>query len=288
MSSTIRVTNPLEAASPFELRINQSAGIPESMVKAALRTGEMGFIHSFTTGSTVDGPGVRVVGWMAGCHWRCLYCHNPDTWSMMNGMPVTLEHAIEELRQYRNGLKLMGGGFTLSGGEPLMQDRFAVRLFSAIHEMGIHTALNTNGNLGERLSDEELEQIDLVILDIKTWDKVAHKHLTGMDVGPTLDFMLRLAELKRPLWTRFVLVPGVTDDERDIAQIAAFTARLGNVERVDVLPFHQMGQYKWKSLDLNYTLEHVEPPGYELLERTCKQFRAAGLKVFNFGSWALK
>ena len=218
MSSTITVTNPLEAASPFELRINQSAGIPESIVNAALRTGEMGFIHSFTAGSTVDGPGVRLVGSMAGCHWRCLYCHNPDTWSMMNGMPVTLDQAIEELRKYHNGLKIMGGGFTLSGGEPLMQDRFAVRLFSAIHEMGIHTALNTNGNLGERLSDEELEKIDLVMLDIKTWDTVAHKHLTGMDVGPTLDFMLRLAELKRPLWMRFVLVPGLTDDERDLAQ----------------------------------------------------------------------
>lgn len=280
MSSPGRVTNPLEAASPFELRINQSTGVPESVVKAALRTGEMGFIHSFTTGSTVDGPGVRVVGWTAGCHWRCLYCHNPDTWNMMNGMPVTLEHAIEELRKYRHGLKIMGGGFTLTGGEPLMQDRFAVRLFSALKKMGIHTALNTNGHLGERLSDEELEKIDLVILDIKTWDPEAHRKLTGKNVGPTLDFACRLAERKRPVWTRFVLVPGLTDNEEDISQIAAFTAALGNVERVDVLPFHQMGRYKWKDLKIDYTLENVEPPGYELIARTCEQFRAAGLKTF--------
>ncbi len=280
MSSPIRVTKPLEAANPFELRTNQSTGVAESVVKTALRTGEMGFIHSFTTGSTVDGPGVRVVGWTAGCHWRCLYCHNPDTWNLMNGMPVTLERAIEEVGRYRHGLKIMGGGFTLTGGEPLMQDRFAVRLFSALKKRGIHTALNTNGCFGERLSDEELEQIDLVILDIKTWDPEAHRRLTGKDVGPTLNFARRLAERKRPLWTRFVVVPGLTDNEADISQIAAFTAGLGNVERVDVLPFHQMGRYKWKKLEIYYALEHVEPPGHELIERTCEQFRAAGLSVF--------
>ena len=161
-----------------------------------------------------------------------------------------------------------------------MQDRFAVRLFSALKQSGIHTALNTNGHLGERLSDEELEQIDLVILDIKTWDTEAHRKLTGKEVGPTLNFACRLAERKRPVWTRFVLVPGLTDNEKDIAQIAAFTAELGNVERVDVLPFHQMGRYKWKKLKLDYTLENVEPPSYELIVRTCEQFRAAGLKTF--------
>lgn len=280
MSEQRSQSNPLEAASPFELRINQSAGISESVVEAALRTGDVGFLHSFTTGSTVDGPGVRLVAWTAGCHWRCLYCHNPDTWNMMNGMPVMLEKATEELRKYRHGLKIMGGGFTLSGGEPLMQDRFAVRLFSAAKEMGIHTALDTNGHLGERLTDRELETIDLVVLDIKTWDPERHKALTGKEVGPTLDFALRLAERKRPVWLRFVLVPGLTDDKKDIGQIAEFTAHLGNVERVDVLPFHQMGRYKWEKLKIDYTLNDVEPPTYELIERACEQFRAVGLKAY--------
>jgi pyruvate formate lyase activating enzyme len=280
MNAEARVINPLEAASPFELRINQSTGVAKSIVKAALRTGEMGFLHSFTTGSTVDGPGVRVVAWTAGCHWRCLYCHNPDTWNMMNGMAVTVARAAEELRKYRHGLQMMGGGFTLTGGEPLMQDRFAVRLFSAAKEMGIHTALNTNGQLGERLSDEELEQIDLVILDIKTWDSEAHRHLTGKENGPTLDFARRLAALKRPVWTRLVVVPGLTDNERDIAQIATFTAGLGNVQRVDVLPFHQMGRYKWKELNIPYTLENVEAPGCELIDRTAQEFWAVGLKAY--------
>ena len=224
--------------------------MPESDVRTALATGDMGFLHSFTTGSTVDGPGVRVVAWTAGCMWRCLYCHNPDTWTMTNGIPVTVARATEELRKYRHGLKVMSGGFTLSGGEPLMQHRFAVKLFTAARGMGIHTALDTNGYYGDRLTDDELEAIDLVLLDIKTWDPERHKQLTGMDVAPTLEFARRLAARKRPIWVRYVLVPGLTDDPEDIARIAAFAAGLGNVERVDVLPFHQMGRFKWKKLGL--------------------------------------
>src|ERR1043165_7484355 len=224
---------PLEAKDPFELRVNLSNEVSESAVKTALKTGDVGFLHSFTTGSTVDGPGVRVVAWTAGCQFRCLYCHNPDTWNMMNGMPVTLERALTALRKYRYSLKLMFGGFTLSGGEPLMQDRFAARLFTAAKSIGIHTALDTNGYLGERLSDNEVDQIDVVLLDIKTWDPAKHRQLTGKEVGPTLDFARRLAERKKTVWLRYVLVPGVTDDENDINQIAMFAARLGNVVRVD-------------------------------------------------------
>src|ERR1044072_4217534 len=111
----------LEGKDPYELRVNQGTAVSESAVSAALETGDMGFVHSFTTGSTVDGPGVRVVAWTAGCQFRCLYCHNPDTWNMMNGMPVTLDLAIDEIGKYRHGLRIMAGGFTLSGGEPLMQ-----------------------------------------------------------------------------------------------------------------------------------------------------------------------
>lgn len=273
-------TTPLEANSPFELRVNLSRNVPESAVKSALATGEIGFLHSFTTGSTVDGPGVRVVAWTAGCHWRCLYCHNPDTWNMLNGMPVTLSHATEELRKYRYGLKVMAGGLTISGGEALMQDRFVVKLFRAAKAMGIHTALDTNGHLGDRLSDEELMQIDLVLLDLKCWDPKRHRHLTGKEVGPTLNFAHRLAERKTPVWVRFVLVPGLTDDTENVAQIAKFAAGLGNVERVDVLPFHQMGRYKWEKLGIDYTLNSTEPPSVEAVENACEEFRAAGLEAY--------
>jgi pyruvate formate lyase activating enzyme len=272
-------TVPLEGSSPFELRTDLSKNVPESIVSASLATGDVGFLHSFTTGSAVDGPGIRLVAWTAGCQFRCLYCHNPDTWNLMNGMAVPLDRAIAELNKYRHGLKIMGGGFTLSGGEPLMQDRFAARLLTAAREMGIHTALDTNGFLGERLSDEELAQIDLVLLDIKAWNPERHKHLTGKEVGPTLEFARRLAALKRPIWLRYVLVPDLTDDEDDINHIVAFAAGLGNVERVDVLPFHQMGRYKWEKLGIDYTLKNTQPPTTALVRRVCEQFRAASLKA---------
>ena len=271
---------PLEAKSPFELRVNLSTGMPETDVRTALATGEMGFLHSFTTGSTVDGPGVRVVGWTTGCQFRCLYCHNPDTWNMSNGIPVPLARATEELRKYRQGLKVMLGGFTLSGGEPLMQDRFVVKLLAAAKGLGIHTALDTNGALGARLSDADLEHVDLVLLDLKSWNPELHRRLTGMEVGPVLDFARRLAASRIPIWVRFVLVPGLTDDAQNITQIARFSADLGNVQRVDVLPFHQMGRFKWKELKLDYALEEVQAPSTEAVEAACAEFRAVGLKAY--------
>ena len=271
---------PLAGKSPFELRVDLGRGVPEVEVRSALATGEVGFLHSFTTGATVDGPGVRVVAWTAGCMWRCRYCHNPDTWSMSNGMLVPIAKATEELRKYRHGIKVMKGGFTLSGGEPLMQHRFALKLLTAAKEMGIHTALDTNGYYGEKLGDGDLEQLDLVLLDLKAWDAERHVALTGMDNAPTLEFARRLAARRRPVWVRYVLVPGLTDDFDDIANIARFAAGLGNVERVDVLPFHQMGKYKWERLNLPYTLPDVEPPDMELVMRVVDVFRAHGLKAY--------
>jgi pyruvate formate lyase activating enzyme len=271
---------PLEANNPFVLRVYLGRDMPESDVRTALATGDMGFLHSFTTGSAVDGPGIRVVAWTTGCQFRCLYCHNPDTWSMSNGIPVTLTKATEELGKYRHGLKVMLGGFTLSGGEPLMQYRFAVKLLAAAQAMGIHTALDTNGYLGERLTDKDLDKIDLILLDIKAWNAERHRHLTGVEIGPILDFARRLATRRKPVWLRFVLVPGLTDNPEEIEQIASFAAGLGNVARVDVLPFHQLGRYKWKALGLNYTLDQIEPPSSEAVERACAQFQAAGLTAF--------
>src|SRR3954465_6223879 len=155
-------TVPLEAKSPFEMRVHLGKGMAETDVKSALKTGDLGFLHSFTTGSAVDGPGIRLVAWTTLCMFRCKYCHNPDTWTLSNGTPVTLARALDELRKYALGLKIMKGGFTLSGGEPLMQARFAARLFAGAKEMGLHTAIETNGFYGEKLSDKELAAIDLV------------------------------------------------------------------------------------------------------------------------------
>jgi len=270
---------PLAAKSPFELRVGLGEGTPEQTVRDALATGEMGFLHSYTTGSTVDGPGVRVVAWTTGCMWRCRYCHNPDTWTVTNGIPVSVARAADELRKYREGLKVMSGGFTLSGGEPLMQHRFAAKLLAAAKAMGIHTTMETNGFYGSRLTDKELESIDLVMLGLKTWDPERHKSLTGQEIGPTLEFARRLAARRRPVWIRFVLVPGLTDDLADMAGSAKFAASLGNVERVEVLPFHQMGGFKWERLGLDYTLNNVEPPTPTSIEQACAVWRAAGLEA---------
>jgi pyruvate formate lyase activating enzyme len=271
---------PLAAKSPYELRVDLGADVPESDVRTALATGDMGFLHSFTTGSAVDGPGMRVVAWTAGCMWRCLYCHNPDTWKMTNGIPVTVRRATEELRKYRAGLAVMSGGFTLSGGEALMQHRFSVKLLAAAKMMGIHTALDTNGYYGDRLSDDDLRTIDLVLLDLKGWDAGRHQILTGMDNAPTLAFARRLADRRIPVWVRYVLVPGYSDDPAETSGVASFAASLGNVERVDVLPFHQMGRFKWSALGLDYKLNDVQPPAPDSVERACEVFRAAGLTAY--------
>jgi len=270
---------PLEAKSPFELRVSLGKDVPETEVRSALASGDMGFLHSFTTGSTVDRPGVRVVAWTAGCQWRCLYCHNPDTWNMSNGIPVSVAKAIEELHKYRHGLKVMSGGITVSGGEPLLQHRFVMKLLTAAKNIGVHTAIETNGNFGDRLTDEDLEKIDLVLLGMKMWDSERHRQLTGMDPGPSRALAERLAARKQPIWVRFVLVPGLTDDSDDIAKIADFAAQLGNVERVEVLPFHQLGKFKYKELKIQYELEDVQPPSQESADRAVEQFRAVGLNA---------
>jgi len=269
---------PLKARSPFEMRINLGNGVSDTGVSEALKTGDVGFLHSFTTGSAVDGPGIRLVAWTTACMFRCQFCHNPDTWTLSNGIPVTLEHAVDEVRKYSAGLTRMGGGFTLSGGEPMMQGRFAARLLAAAHAMGVHTAIETNGYYGAKLSDDELLDIDLVILDMKGFSLEQHKRVTGgLSNAGVLRFARRLAALKRPIWLRYVLVPGLTDVDAEIADIAHFAASLEVVERVEVLPFHQMGRYKWDKLALPYRLADTEPPVQSLIDNTVDIFLASGL-----------
>lgn len=272
-------TVSLEAKSPFEMRVHLGEGVPETDVKSALKTGDLGFLHSFTTGSAVDGPGIRLVAWTTACMFRCQYCHNPDTWTLKNGIPVPLAKAIDEVRKYANGLKAMNGGFTLSGGEPLMQDRFAARLFAAVKQMGVHTAIETNGYFGERLSDDEIRNIDLVILDMKAFTRTQHERVTGLHNEDVLEFCNRLAGLRRPMWLRYVLVPGLTDIPEEMEAVADFGSSLGVIERVEVLPFHQMGRYKWERLGLDYQLDNTEPPTQADVAKAVGIFRDAGLEA---------
>jgi pyruvate formate lyase activating enzyme len=266
-------------ASPYDLRVSYSEKVADIDIQEALRSGDWGFVHSFTTGSAVDGPGMRLVGWTTGCQYRCVFCHNPDTWKLKNGIPVSLARAVEVLKQYRNSLQIMKGGLTISGGEPLMQHYFVLKLFAQAHTLGIHTALDTNGYLGDRLADEDLRLIDLVMLGVKAFSSDLHKRITGVENEPVKAFARRLAALKRPMWFRFVLVPGWSDDLEEIGRIADFAAELGNVERIDLLPFHQMGRFKWEKLGMDYQLRDTQPPSREKLDEARARFAAAGLKV---------
>jgi pyruvate formate lyase activating enzyme len=273
---------PAEAppiGSPFDLRLSMAEKVDETDIKSALESGEWGFIHSFTTGSAVDGPGVRLVAWLTSCQFRCVFCHNPDTWKLSNGMPVPLKRAVEVVNQYRNSLRMMKGGLTISGGEPLMQNKFLSRLFPEIKKLGVHTALETNGYFGQRLSDADLGSIDLVMLGIKAIEPDFHKRLTGLENESVHAFARRLAARKHPVWIRFVIVPGWTDNLEEISRMADFAAELGNVQRVDVLPFHQMGRFKWEKLGMDYKMRDAEPPPKETINMALERFRAAGLNV---------
>lgn len=262
--------------SRYDLRYEGAASVADHHALDLVAEGRWGFLHSEETGSAVDGPGIRVVFWTTGCEFRCLYCHNPDTWKLKHGQLVCVDDLLAELAKYRDYLRFAGGGVTVSGGEPLVQHAFVMNLLRGARELGIHTALDTNGFLGGRLSDADLQSVDLVLLDLKSWCDDTHVRVTGHPVAPVLAFARRLAALHRPVWLRFVLVPGLTDAPENVAGIASFAAELGNVERVDVLPFHQLGRHKWQALGMRYALGATQPPRPEELERARATFRAHG------------
>jgi pyruvate formate lyase activating enzyme len=265
--------------SPYDLRLALGEKVGEPGIRAALESGDWGFVHSFQTGSGVDGPGVRLVAWLSGCQFQCVYCHNPDTWKITNGMPVSLTRAVEVVNQYRHSLRTMKGGLTISGGEPLMQHHFVLKLCAAVQQLGVHTNVETNGYFGDRLSDADLGRFDLVMLGLKAIEPELHRRMTGKHVGPVHAFARRLASLRRPVWVRFVVVPGWTDNLEEVGRMADFAASLGNVERVDVLPFHQLGQFKWEKLGMEYQLRDALPPAREKVQEVIARFRAAGLNA---------
>lgn len=236
-----------------------------------------GVISSWDLSIGVDGPGTRFVVFTCGCPLRCLYCQNPETWRMRDGRRVTVEEVMTEIDRYRRFISMAGGGVTISGGEPLLQPGFTAELLHRCHDSGLHTALDTSGLLGERASDAMLADTDLVLLDIKSSDPVTYRKVTGGPLEPTLRFARRLATLGRPTWIRFVLVPGHTDDEENVDGLARFVAKLGNVEHVDVLPFHRMAADKYRKLGLVFPLADVAPPDQDLLDRVHAQFRAHGV-----------
>ena len=192
-----------------------------------------GYVHSYEVGSTVDGPGIRFVGFLTGCLLRCQYCHNPDTWHKHNGTPVTVAKAMKEIGKYVQVLKISKGGLTLSGGEPVLQHKFTMAIFRRCKQLGLHTCLDTSGRLGDKLTDDDLMAIDLNLLDIKSGDPEFYEKVTRQPLKPTLDYARRLSALGRPMWIRYVLVAGLTDGYDNVEKVADFVGGLKGVERVE-------------------------------------------------------
>jgi len=229
-----------------------------SIPSAAPPPSTPGFVHSVETCGTVDGPGLRYVLFLSGCPLRCQYCHNPDAQGKPCGETVTAEEALADILKYKRFLKK--GGLTISGGEPLIQADFVHAVMAGAKAEGIHTALDTSGFVGHKASDALLENVDLVLLDIKSWSPMTYKFVTGVCIDPTVRFAKRLAELGKPAWIRFVLVPGLTDNERNINGLAEFVATLPNVERMEILPFHKMGESKYSQNGIAYRLKNTPVP----------------------------
>jgi pyruvate formate lyase activating enzyme len=248
------------------------------MSQAPEQPEDVGWLHSVESGAAVDGPGMRFVFFMQGCMFRCLYCHNPDTWPVHQGRQVTLDEAVAEVAPYAHFLR-MAGGVTVSGGEPLVQAPFVGALLRRLKsELRLHTALDTQGYLGAKAGDEWLEAVDLVLLDIKHADPAKYEHITSRPLQPTLDFAQRLKALRKKMWIRYVLVPGLTDEPADLERLADIAADLGpSVERVEVLPFHQMGAGKWRALRLDYRLVDTSVPTPEQVRAARDIFAARGL-----------
>ena len=234
-----------------------------------------GYVHSLESFGSADGPGVRYIIFLSGCAMRCQFCHNPDTWDMQKGTLYTAKELIDRAWRYRNYWG-KDGGITISGGEPLLQIDFLTEIFTLAKEKGIHTTLDTSGNPFTREEPfyskwkKLMEVTDLVMLDIKHIDEEEHKKLTGFSNKNILDCARYLSEQGIPMWIRHVLVPGITDKDEYLKKTREFIDTLDTVMKVEVLPYHTLGEYKWKELGIPYKLEGVEPPTKERIENAKK------------------
>ena len=230
-----------------------------------------GYVHSLESFGSVDGPGVRYVIFLSGCAMRCQFCHNPDTWEMKSGQPYTADQLLEKACRYRTYWK-QKGGITVSGGEPLLQIDFVTELFRKAQEKGIHTTLDTSANPFTTKEPfyskwkELMQYTDLILLDIKHIDDEQHKILTGQTNKNILDMAEYLSEIGKPVWIRHVLVPERSDKDEYLRRLHDFIETLDNVEKVEVLPYHTLGVYKWKELGIPYQLEGIDPPSQERVE----------------------
>jgi pyruvate formate lyase activating enzyme len=268
----------LETGSRHDLRVGRSPDAPDE-VDLRDDEGAFGYVHSYETSSRYDGPGLRAVLFVSGCLLRCSYCHNPDTWHLKDGTYVSAEQVIKRLGDFAPALRSLDGGLTISGGEVMVQLAFTRRILAGAKQMGLHTAIETSGFLGDRVDEKYLSALDLVLLDIKSGDPDTYKKATGRDLAPTLRFAERLAAIGKPVWVRFTLVPGLTDDPANVEKIAKFVAPMKNVHWVEVQPFHQLGAFKWKAMGLEYKEANTPSASPDLVKRVVGQFQAAGCRA---------
>ncbi|MCI8276563.1 MAG: pyruvate formate lyase-activating protein [Clostridia bacterium] len=227
----------------------------------------LGRIHSTESFGTVDGPGIRFVVFMQGCHLKCKYCHNRDTWDMNSGVTYTADELISNILRYKSYFDNSGGGVTVSGGEPLLQVQFVTELFKKLKELNIHTALDTSGNFPiSKEIKELLNYTDLVLLDIKHINNEKCIDLTGVPNTKTLEFAKYLSNNSKDIWIRQVLVPGYTDDKFDLQALKKFIETLSSVKKIEILPYHDLGKFKWKELGQVYALDKVSPPSKEEID----------------------
>ncbi|MCP4355339.1 MAG: pyruvate formate lyase-activating protein [Proteobacteria bacterium] len=238
-----------------------------------------GYVHSVETAGTVDGPGIRYIVFTSGCPLRCLYCHNPDTRKMKMGKHRDSFEILKEIYDYKDYHQKTGGGVTISGGEPLIQPEFISSIFEGCKKICIHTALDTSGFQHTNLKDEDFKNIDLVLLDIKSMIPELYKKITNVDLEPTLEFAKRLDKLKVTTWIRFVLVPELTDSKENLEKLADLVKTLSNVELVEILPFHKMGERKWKEMGYDYELLDACRPTEAEINSAKQIFSDRGIKV---------
>src|SRR6516165_1657239 len=269
----------VEAGSRHDLHIGLSPDAPDESALAEDADGAYGYLHSYETASRYDGPGLRVVLFVSGCLLRCSYCHNPDTWHLKDGTYIKTQEIIDRLGKFALALRHLDGGLTISGGEPMVQQAFTRRILAGAKQLGLHTAIETSSYLGDRIDDRYLSVLDLVLLDIKSSSPETYRSVTGRDLAPTLRFAERLAAIGKPVWVRFTLVPGFTDDPANVEGIARFVAPMKNVEWVEVQPFHQLGAFKWKAMNLDYKHASTPAPTRDLIKRVLEQFHAAGCRA---------
>ena len=250
-----------------------------------------GYIHSTESFGSVDGPGVRFIIFVSGCPMRCQFCHNPDTWKMQDGELKTTDELLKTALRYKSYWKDKGG-ITVSGGEPLMQMDFLIDLFKKAKEQGVHTNIDTSGAVFTKEEpffgklQELLKYTDMLMLDIKHIDDEQHKILTGQSNKNILEFARYLSDIKKPIWIRHVLVPERSDKDEYLERLHDFIETLDNVERVEVLPYHTLGAYKWKELGYDYKLEGIDPPTQERIENanrileTAKYLKYTMISIF--------